>query len=74
MPAPEHLPRKVILRRSLRHHCPRCDQPSVFKSAFRLYERCPHCGLPLEMEDGWSYAAVRGELRVREEGEKGDVH
>ncbi|MCC5805608.1 MAG: DUF983 domain-containing protein [Opitutales bacterium] len=130
----EHLPRETILRRSLRHRCPRCDRPSVFKSAFRLHERCPHCGLPLEMEDGWSYgavplnytfacvvwvlpvalltlfgllsvktavivallgvlvvpvltfrltkalwvgiyyAAVPGELRVRKEGEKGDVH
>ncbi len=134
MPTPEDLPRKIILRRSLRHHCPRCDRSSVFRSTFRLHERCPHCGLPLELEDGWSYgavplnytlacvvwvlpvallalfgvlsvntavitalcgvlvvpvltfrftkalwvgiyyAAVPGELRVREEGEKGDVH
>ncbi len=50
--------REIALRRSLRGRCPRCNGATLFKSSFRLHERCPSCGLPLELEDGWSYGAV----------------
>jgi uncharacterized protein (DUF983 family) len=50
--------RLTALRRGTRGHCPRCDGAEVFRSTFRLHERCPRCGLPLEMEDGWSYGSV----------------
>ncbi len=39
-------------------HCPRCDARDLFRTHYRLHERCPQCDLPIEMEDGWSYGSV----------------
>lgn len=50
--------RWTALRRGARGHCPRCDHADLYASAWRLRDRCPHCGLPLELEDGWSYGSV----------------
>jgi uncharacterized protein (DUF983 family) len=51
-------PREVIFLRATRGRCPRCNHAGIFASRFRLHERCPCCGLPLELEDGWSYGSV----------------
>lgn len=50
--------RFTALRRGTLGQCPRCAHRKIFRSGFRLHERCPGCGLPLEMEDGWSYGSV----------------
>ncbi|MFP4282071.1 MAG: DUF983 domain-containing protein [Verrucomicrobiota bacterium] len=60
-PSPRPAPtvdRWTALRRGTSGRCPRCAAPDLFRSPYRLHERCPHCGLPLEMEDGWSYGSV----------------
>lgn len=51
-------PREIIFWRGTTGRCPRCESPEIFKSHFRLVDRCPRCGLPLELEDGWSYGSV----------------
>jgi uncharacterized protein (DUF983 family) len=33
--------------------CPRCLQGRVFATLFRMYARCPVCGLPFEREPGY---------------------
>jgi uncharacterized protein (DUF983 family) len=50
--------RETCLLRGIRGCCPRCGSKSVFKSRYRLHDRCPACGLPLEHEDGWSLGAI----------------
>jgi len=50
--------RSTALQRGLHGHCPRCDSADIFRSHWRLRDRCPHCGLALELEDGWSYGSV----------------
>lgn len=51
-------PRETIFLRGLTGHCPRCEGDDLFASRYRLHDRCPCCGLPLELEDGWSYGSV----------------
>ncbi len=46
------------LLRGLKGQCPRCQGRDLFQSRYRLRPECPHCGLPLEQEDGWSLGAI----------------
>ncbi|MDP0501064.1 MAG: DUF983 domain-containing protein [Verrucomicrobiota bacterium JB022] len=55
MPTPD---RTTALKRGMKGHCPRCDCRDIYVSHWRLRDRCPKCGLPLELEDGWSYGSV----------------
>jgi uncharacterized protein (DUF983 family) len=41
-----------MIGRALLARCPRCGARGVFRSWFRLQERCPGCGLPLERGEG----------------------
>jgi uncharacterized protein (DUF983 family) len=43
-------PRRALrlLGRALTLHCPHCGGWGLFRSWFKLRERCPHCGLKLE--------------------------
>ena len=50
--------RTVFLVRGLKGQCPRCRSARIFASRYRLQEKCPGCGLPLEKEDGWSLGAI----------------
>jgi len=50
--------RRLCLRRGIRGSCPRCGHTPVFKTHYRLHERCPACGLALEHEDGWGLGAI----------------
>ncbi len=50
--------RDQIFWRGLSGRCPRCESADLFRSRYRLHPRCPHCQLPLELEDGWSYGSV----------------
>ena len=48
-----------MLWRGLRRRCPRCGSGPVFRSWFRLVDRCPGCGLRFEREsDFWLGAYV----------------
>lgn len=50
--------RSTYLRRGMRGTCPGCEGNRLFRTKYRLYDKCPDCGLPLEHEDGWSLGAV----------------
>lgn len=52
------LSRKTILARAVSGRCPRCRQKGLFMTRYRLNAQCPHCGLPVEKEDGWSLGAI----------------
>lgn len=41
------------LGRSLIRHCPYCGGGNIFKGWFSLKERCPHCNVLYEPEDGY---------------------
>jgi uncharacterized protein (DUF983 family) len=36
----------------LRLKCPACEQGKLFRSYFKLYKTCPHCGVRFERETG----------------------
>ena len=48
---------KVFLRGATRR-CPRCGSGGVFKSWFKIRDRCPRCGLRLEREEGGFLGAM----------------
>ena len=41
------------LGRSFRRHCPYCGGGRIFNGWFSLKERCPHCNVLFEPEDGY---------------------
>lgn len=45
------------LGRSLLRHCPYCGGGGIFKGWFSLKERCPHCNVLYEPEDGYLLGA-----------------
>jgi uncharacterized protein (DUF983 family) len=44
-----------LLTRALMLRCPRCGGRGLFVSWFKLRERCPTCGLPLERGEQHDY-------------------
>jgi uncharacterized protein (DUF983 family) len=42
----------------LRQRCPRCHQGRVFRTATRMHETCPTCGLVFEREPGYFLGAM----------------
>ncbi len=47
--------RGEIFSRVLTGCCPNCGQFGMFKNWFRLYKRCPNCGMELEKEESGFY-------------------
>jgi uncharacterized protein (DUF983 family) len=43
----------VMLRRGFMKHCPRCGSGHLYRSWFRMRERCPRCGMRFEREEGF---------------------
>lgn len=43
--------------RSMVRHCPYCGGGGIFKGWFTLKERCPHCNVLYEPEDGYLLGA-----------------
>lgn len=43
--------------RSLMRHCPYCGGNGIFKGWFNLKDRCPHCNVLFEPEDGYLLGA-----------------
>ena len=50
--------RFTLLKRGFMGQCPRCQGHDLFQTHYRLRDCCPHCGLPLEKEDGWGLGAI----------------
>jgi len=42
----------------LRQRCPRCRQGKVFRTATRMHDSCPVCGLLFEREPGYFLGAM----------------
>ena len=54
-PTPTPISRGQLLRRGCLKHCAVCGQGKLFRSWFRMLERCPRCDLRFERIDGhWS--------------------
>jgi uncharacterized protein (DUF983 family) len=47
----------VMLRRGFMKHCPRCGSGHLYRSWFRMRERCPRCGMRFEREEGFFVGA-----------------
>lgn len=50
-------PWTVMVRRGLRRCCARCGGGTVFRSRYRLADRCPTCGHRFEREPGFFLGA-----------------
>lgn len=55
-----------MLGRAVRRRCPRCGAGPVFRSWFRMVERCPGCGLCFERESDFWLGAYVVNLAVTE--------
>lgn len=47
-----------MLLRGWRKRCPRCGERRIFESWLRLVERCPHCELGFQREEGGFLGAM----------------
>lgn len=47
-----------ILRRGLRLKCPACGETALYQSTFKMRERCAHCQLIYEREQGYFMGAI----------------
>lgn len=46
-----------MLRRGFLKRCPRCGGRHVYRTWFRMHERCPTCGMAFEREEGFFVGA-----------------
>ena len=49
---------RKILMRGLRLKCPACGRGALYKSAFKMWEQCPACGLVYGREQGYFVGAI----------------
>lgn len=47
-----------MLGAAVRLRCPRCAVGRLFAKPFKMYERCPNCGLKFEREQGYFIGAI----------------
>jgi uncharacterized protein (DUF983 family) len=47
----------VMLRRGLRKRCARCGGGDLYRTWFRMRDRCPTCGMVFEREEGFFVGA-----------------
>jgi uncharacterized protein (DUF983 family) len=47
----------VLVKRGLRKRCPRCGGGGLYRTWFRMAERCPTCGFRFEREPGFFIGA-----------------
>ena len=57
-PACQRVSQGALLKRALLVRCPNCGRPGIFANAFRLYPRCPDCGLKFQRSDGFYLGAM----------------
>ncbi|QBD81645.1 DUF983 domain-containing protein [Ktedonosporobacter rubrisoli] len=56
----------TLLARGLTLHCPICGKGKLFRSPFKMYERCPNCGLVYEREEGYFTSSMAINLVISE--------
>jgi uncharacterized protein (DUF983 family) len=49
---------RKILMRGFKLRCPSCGQGALYKSAFKMWEQCPSCGLLYGREQGYFVGAI----------------
>jgi uncharacterized protein (DUF983 family) len=49
---------RKILVRGLKLKCPACGEGALYKSVFKMHERCPSCGLVYGREQGYFVGAI----------------
>jgi uncharacterized protein (DUF983 family) len=49
--------RKILIR-GLKLKCPACGEGALYKSVFKMHERCPSCGLVYGREQGYFVGAI----------------
>jgi uncharacterized protein (DUF983 family) len=61
----------ALLKRGVLKRCPRCGEPDIYVTYFRMRERCPGCGYRFEREPGFfvgayliNFAIIEGALFV----------
>ena len=55
-----------LLLRGLLLRCPVCGQGKLFQRPFKMNERCPHCGLLFEREEGYYTSSMAINLVISE--------
>jgi uncharacterized protein (DUF983 family) len=48
----------LLVARALRLACPFCGEGGLFRTYFRMYDRCPHCEANLEREPGFFLGSI----------------
>ncbi len=56
----------VLIKRGLRKRCPRCGGGGLYRTWFRMVERCPTCGFRFEREPGFFIGAYFVNLAITE--------
>ena len=56
----------VLFGRGLMLRCPVCGKGKLFRTWFRMYERCPNCGYRFEREEGYFSASMAINLVISE--------
>lgn len=46
----------TVLRRGVRQRCPQCGRSRLYVRWYSLEKECNHCGLPIAVEDGDTWA------------------
>jgi len=56
----------TFLKRGLLLRCPVCGKGHIFRSLFKMYERCPVCNFYFEREEGYFSSSMAINLIISE--------
>lgn len=56
----------VLLMRGLLLRCTICGKGRLYRTFFKMYEKCPHCGFVFEREEGYFSSAMAINLVISE--------
>ncbi|MCA9195919.1 MAG: DUF983 domain-containing protein [Planctomycetales bacterium] len=48
----------TLFRRAISLRCPRCGKGKLYETWFRMFKKCPECGLVYERETGFYLGAI----------------
>lgn len=51
-------PYATLMSRGLRLRCPRCGKGKLFRSLYRMHDRCPECGLNFNRGPGYYLGSI----------------
>lgn len=53
-----HVTTGQLILRGFTNRCPNCGGRTVFRGLIKMHDRCAHCGLRFEREDGFFFGAA----------------